>query len=207
MKTFLSKLLLLSVAVVAISVTSCKKAISSSDTFTKADLPSVRAGSTWRYKVTDSVNNTIDTVTLTAVSSTTSGSTVIWSCHILRGAALIDTTTYSVSDSLVYFRGSRWLAGYVFRIPNQPDDQATVQDTTISMLPQDVSVLSHQPHFTVLNSTFDVQAFLEIQDIADAYLHQNFEIGRGIGMVHLQYQFSSWSPFQRKGVELIDYHL
>jgi hypothetical protein len=180
----------------------CRK--SDPTVFTQSDLPSLKVGNWWRYRLEDSTANTIDTLKLVVGSSTMSGSTLLYTCYIERAGVTIDSAHILLSDTSFEFNSSR-LNSYMFQLPAKVNSKWNLDPT--SLVDNYVEVLAYKRNYTVSSHTYGVFDLYRIQSFSDAFMEESFQISAGIGLVHANVALDNWTGFHRKKQYLIDYSL
>ncbi|MCW3125086.1 MAG: hypothetical protein JWO03_744 [Bacteroidetes bacterium] len=194
------------VALISFAV-SCKKSQTALPTFEKSDVPPLHTGNWWRYLVTDSINNTTDTLTLTIASSAGTAITQTAKCYITRSGNVVDSGYFLLTDTALTYQGynvsQSLLGSYKLKLPF-----TTGGSWSFYFAGDDYHVKSYLVSAHILGNTYTVFDLSRHTIIPDNSTDQHLEIAGGIGLVFEGYTFTGIAGVtQHFGAQLIDYQL
>ena len=209
MKSTIYHLSIIAVCLAMVFTTACKKTALQQQqqhaVFQRSDFPTLKTGDWWRYRDSDAVNHTTDTIILSVVSATTHGGTQVWFCNILKGNTVIDTAYISLSDTMMIYTEQKpslfFLSTYTLKFPFDSSGIWASNDGFA------IEVTGYIKDFNVLGHNYDAFNVLKTYEVFNSIHGGGFQISKGIGIVEESYSSHYPDVYKRNDALLIDYHL
>ena len=210
MKSTIYHLSIIALCLAMVFTTACKKTAPQQQqqqhaVFQRSDFPTLKAGDWWRYRDSDAVNHTTDTIILSVVSATTHGGTQVWFCNIQKGNNIIDTAYISLSDTMMIYTEQKpslfFLSTYTLKFPLDSGGVWASSDAHV------MAVTGFINGFNVLGHNYDAFNVLKTYEVFNSIHGGGFQISKGIGIVEESYSSHYPDVYKNNGAQLIDYQL
>ncbi|MGN6568952.1 MAG: hypothetical protein ACTHJ0_13410 [Flavipsychrobacter sp.] len=193
-------------AILIVTFSACKKGGSGNNPISISEYP-LKVNNQWTYKVTDSVNNMVDTMVLKITASRTKGDTTWWYCNVYEHNMVIDTPVYIQTSTTIGFANSSYTEfspDFFIDFPVSNNSvwiaSSLITDTAVvNLLSSSVMVggRSYSNVYMISRSYYMV----------DFSFRQSIYVSRGIGLIAENYAIMPFGPQVRKSIELISYSL
>ncbi|MFN0216859.1 MAG: hypothetical protein ACKVT2_21595 [Saprospiraceae bacterium] len=198
---------LLSALLVLLFVLGCKKSDDGSILFNQDQFP-LKVGNWWRYRVNDLYTQSTDTLTITIVSETISGSTTEYRCALKQKGIEVDSGYFKTTNNSLEYNGLNsfysYFGNFILQTPFNIGDKwkgIYLNDSlgaTARIASFDVLGKTYEPVYTLERSGF-LPGFRITQDL---FLTPN------VGVIYQSLDiFESSGSGQKQVFQLIDYEV
>lgn len=162
-------------------------------------------GNWWRYKVTDSIRNTTDTLLLKLTHKMSQNDSIIYRCDLEKRGSIVDSAQIIFSKSALSYTylGNNYSLFGEFKLKLPFYTGETWKGNGIDA----IDVLSFASNYDVLGKKYDVYFIKRSASSFGYYVTQNLQVASGIGIVSQNLLLFDGFNFVKQRFELIDYQL
>lgn len=183
----------------------CKQSDVEPGAFTETSYP-LKVGNWWRYKVSDSLSKTEDTLRLQIIGQTTKNDLTVYKCALMQRGTIVDSAQIIVSATQLFYEGLNrsysYLGEFILKIPfYQGETWQGAVGTGIT------NATSYQTAYNVLGKKYDCYTLKRDINSFGYNFSQTFQVSRGIGLVSQYMELFDGRRAQQQTFQLIDYEL
>lgn len=174
--------------------------------FTKDDFP-IAVGNWWKYKHTDFLSNTTDTILLRVISlQTNTTSSKEYTCIVEEFGQVVDTAKLILGDSTIAYNSYNpnysYFGDFFMTAPFKVDSK-----WANSIYNDSTTVISYSEGVKYNGVPYNVFFLKRTVSSINYHVVQTISVAKGIGIIEHVFNYREMVPIQSQNLQLIDYHL